>query len=115
MLSATGASSVRDSIPGIEDCATSDDPLDLRHLPAEAAVIGAGYIAVEFASMLARLGSKVAVYMRDRLPLRGFDEMLRASAAEALQACGVELHTGSMPQRIQRCGPGKRTRGNNSR
>ena len=100
VLIATGSAAVRDSIPGIEACATSDDLLDLAALPDRAAVIGGGYIAVEFASMLARLGVKVSVFYRDRLPLRGFDEMLRTAAAAALQAGGVELHPGSTPRRV---------------
>jgi glutathione reductase (NADPH) len=102
VLIATGGVPVRDSIPGIEDCATSDDLLDLRQLPERAAIIGGGYIAVEFASMLARLGVRVGLHYRAALPLRGFDDMLRTAAASALQAGGVELHPGSVPQRIQR-------------
>ena len=104
ILVATGSSPVTDSIPGIETCATSDDLLDLAALPARAAIIGGGYIAVEFASMLARLGVPVSVYFRDRLPLRGFDEMLRTACAAALQAAGVELHPGSVPLRVQHNG-----------
>jgi len=102
VLIATGAAPVRDSIPGIETCATSDDLLDLAALPTTAAVIGAGYVAVEFASMLARLGTKVSLFFRDTLPLRGFDELLRTSAAQSLTAAGVELNPGSVPTRIQR-------------
>ena len=101
ILIATGAAPVRDNIPGIEACATSDDLLDLQALPERAAVIGGGYIAVEFASMLSRLGVKVDIYYRDRLPLRGFDEMLRTAAAAELQAAGIELHPGSAPKRVQ--------------
>ena len=101
---ATGASPVHDSIPGIEVCATSDELLDLNALPERAAVIGGGYIAVEFASMLARLGVAVSQFYRDRLPLRGFDEDLRAAAAAALQAAGIELHPGAAPSRIQCAG-----------
>jgi len=106
VLIATGAAPVRDSIPGIEHCATSDELLDLASMPASCAVIGGGYIAVEFASMLARLGAKVALYFRDRLPLRGFDEMLRTAAAAELHAAGVELHPGSAPTRVARTGDG---------
>jgi glutathione reductase (NADPH) len=102
ILIATGGSPVRDSIPGIEAGAVSDDLLDLLDLPHAAAVIGGGYIAVEFASMLARLGVKVEVFYRDRLPLRGFDESLRSHAAAALQAAGIVLHPNSAPQRVQR-------------
>jgi glutathione reductase (NADPH) len=101
LLLATGSSTVKDSIPGIEHCATSDDLLDLQTLPASLAIIGGGFIAVEFASMLARLGPKVTLYYRDRLPLRGFDEMLRTGAAAALQAAGVELHPGVVPRQVQ--------------
>ena len=102
VLIATGGAPVRDSIPGIEACATSDDLLDLRLLPERAAIVGGGYIAVEFASMLARLGVQVSLFFRDRLPLRGFDELLRTAAASALQAAGVELHPAGAPKRIQR-------------
>ena len=101
-LIATGAAPVRDSIPGIEACATSDDLLDLQALPPSAAIIGGGYIAVEFASMFARLGVQVALFYRDRLPLRGFDEMLRSSAAAELQAAGIELHPGHVPRSVSR-------------
>ncbi len=106
LLIATGAAPVRDSLPGIEHGATSDDLLDLTTLPEHAAVIGGGYIAVEFASILARLGVKVSQFYRDRLPLRGFDEDLRTRAARALQAAGIALHPGEAPQRLQRDGAG---------
>ena len=106
ILVATGAAPVRDSLPGIEHCATSNDLLDLEHLPASAAVIGGGYIAVEFAAILARLGVAVSVFYRDRLPLRGFDEDLRTRTALALQAAGVALHPGRAPSAVRRHGAG---------
>jgi glutathione reductase (NADPH) len=106
VLLATGASPVLDSIAGIEACATSDDLLDLQQLPGRAAVIGAGYIAVEFASMLVRLGVPVDLYFRDRLPLRGFDAMLREAAAAELRAAGVLLHPGAAPLAVRRDGTG---------
>jgi glutathione reductase (NADPH) len=104
VLLATGSSPAATAIPGLEACATSDDLLDLRELPPSAAIIGAGFIAVEFASMLARLGVKVSLYFRGRLPLRGFDEMLRTAALAELQAAGVELHPETLPSRVQAVG-----------
>ncbi|EHR72228.1 pyruvate/2-oxoglutarate dehydrogenase complex, dihydrolipoamide dehydrogenase component [Burkholderiales bacterium JOSHI_001] len=106
VLIATGSSPVTDSIPGIEHCATSDDLLDLQALPERAAVIGGGFIAVEFASMLARLGVTVTLFFRDRAPLRGFDETLRSAAAAALQAAGVSLRAGMVPTQVQRSAAG---------
>jgi glutathione reductase (NADPH) len=104
LLIATGATPVRDSIQGIEHCATSDDLLDLQTLPERAAVIGGGYIGCEFAAILSRLGVAVSLFYRDRLPLRGFDDDLRTRLATALQAGGVDLHPGSAPVRIDRAG-----------
>ncbi len=104
---ATGASPITARIPGLELCATSDDLLDLTELPREAAIVGAGYIGVEFASMLARLGVRVALYFRGRLPLTGFDEMLRGAALAELQAAGVELHAGQVPSRVQAVAGGR--------
>jgi glutathione reductase (NADPH) len=101
ILVATGGSVVRDSIPGIDTCPGSDELLDLTALPERAAIIGGGYIAVEFASMLTRLGVAVHLHYRDSLPLRGFDEMLRTACAAELQAAGITLHPGNIPRRLQ--------------
>jgi glutathione reductase (NADPH) len=101
LLIATGAMPVRDSVAGIGACPTSDDLLDLSALPAHAAIVGGGYIAVEFASMFARLGVKVTLLYRDRLPLRGFDEDLRTRLAAALTRAGVTLRPGQAPLRVQ--------------
>jgi glutathione reductase (NADPH) len=104
LLIATGAAPVRDSIAGIEHCPTSDELLDLHALPKRAAIVGSGYIALEFASILARLGVQVSLFYRARLPLRGFDEDLRTRAAAALQAAGIDLHPGAAPRQVQRVG-----------
>lgn len=106
LLIATGASPVRDSIEGIADCPTSDELLDLRELPADATVIGAGYIALEFASMLARLGVCVRLVHRADLPLRGFDEDVRRRLAAALDQAGIERVSGQGVKAV-RGGPGR--------
>jgi glutathione reductase (NADPH) len=105
---ATGGSPVHDSIPGIETCPTSDDLLDLTALPAGAVLIGGGYIACEFASMLARLGVSVTLLYRDRLPLRGFDDDLRTRAATALADAGIVLRAGEVTTRVEQRGAGWR-------
>lgn len=100
ILIATGGRPVRNAVPGIDACPTSDDLLDLREIPARVGIVGAGYIAVEFASMLARLGAEVHLHYRDVLPLRGFDASLRERLATALQAAGIALHPGQAPTSI---------------
>jgi glutathione reductase (NADPH) len=102
---ATGGSPSHDAIEGLAACATSDDLLDLTALPDRMAVIGGGYIAAEFASIMARLGVQVSLFYRADLPLRGFDEDLRRRLATALQAGGVEL-MGGVPARVSQEGTG---------
>lgn len=101
---ATGGTPTRLPIPGAELGLISDDLFTLKALPKRVAVIGAGYIAVEFASILQGLGAQVDLLYRAPLPLRGFDEDVRAAAAEALAANGIRLNPGVMPTRIDRAG-----------
>jgi len=101
ILIATGGAPARDRVPGIAACPTSDDLLDLTALPPRAAIVGGGYIAVEFASMLARLGTAVTLLYRSTLPLRGFDEDLRQRAAAALAQAGIVLRPGQVPGRVE--------------
>lgn len=105
---ATGGRPVRDALPGLETCPTSDDLLDLTVLPPAAVLLGGGYIACEFASMLARLGVEVTQLFRDRLPLRGFDEDLRTRAAAALADAGVHVRPGSAPRAVEQTPDGWR-------
>ncbi|MEE1652506.1 MULTISPECIES: glutathione-disulfide reductase [Brachymonas] len=104
ILIATGGHPNTDTIPGLEQAMTSNEILDLREVPETLLVVGAGFIAVEFASIMTRLGSQVHLVYRGDLPLRGFDEDLRQRVAQALQAKGVQLHSGHAPQKLERDG-----------
>jgi glutathione reductase (NADPH) len=106
ILLATGAAPMRAAIPGLELAMTSDDVLDLRELPQSLLVIGGGYIAVEFASILAGLGARVTLAYRDRLPLRGFDPDMRVRLAQALSERGIQLACGVALKALERSGAG---------
>ncbi|MBR0650970.1 glutathione-disulfide reductase [Roseomonas terrae] len=97
---ATGGTPHRLDIPGQELAYVSDDLFTLKALPKRALVIGAGYIAVEFATILSGLGSEVELAYRAPQPLRGFDEDIRAAAVEALVAQGMVLSPDVSPVRI---------------
>ncbi len=101
---ATGGKPHRLDIPGAEFGLVSDDLFTLKELPKRAVVLGSGYIAVEFATILQGLGSQVDLVYRAPLPLRGFDEDVRAAAAEALAAQGIRLNSDVTPTRIARMG-----------
>lgn len=63
--------------PGSELTVSSNDVFAMDELPSEIAVMGGGYIAVEFASIFSRLGCKTSLIYRGDQLLRGFDEDVR--------------------------------------
>jgi glutathione reductase (NADPH) len=63
--------------PGSQLTVSSNDVFAMDQLPAEIAVMGGGYIAVEFASIFSRLGCKTSLIYRGDQLLRGFDEDIR--------------------------------------
>ena len=103
ILVATGGAPIfQPVIPGVEYAISSNEIFDLPVFPKRLAVVGAGYIAVEFAAAFARLGASVTqVFRADRI-LRGFDSDLRDKAGAALKSAGVVLKPGVSPQAIAR-------------
>jgi glutathione reductase (NADPH) len=79
---ATGAAPVVPQFPGREHVIVSDDAFLLAELPKRMAIVGGGYIALEFASILHALGVDITMIVRSARLLRGFD----ADLAEHLRA-----------------------------
>ena len=102
VLIATGGRPATSALPGLDAAMSSNELLDLRQLPESLLVVGGGYIAVEFASILAGLGCRVTLAFRDSLPLRGFDADMRQRLADALRARGLTLAGGVGLQRLVR-------------
>ena len=91
LLIATGGRPCLPAIPGVELGETSDGFFARRSLPKRAVLVGAGYIAVELASVLHGLGSEVTLIMRHDHPLRGFDELLGRSLNDEFEKKGLRL------------------------
>ncbi|KAA8548432.1 hypothetical protein F0562_000116 [Nyssa sinensis] len=92
ILIATGSRAQSPDIPGQELGITSDEALSLDELPKRAVILGGGYIAVEFASIWRGMGVTVDLCFRRELPLRGFDDEMRAVVARSLEGRGINLH-----------------------
>jgi len=101
---ATGGTPSRLDIPGAELGCISDDLFTMKELPKRVAILGSGYIAVEFAGLLRGLGAEVDLVYRAPFPLRGFDDDIRAALAEAMTAQGIRLNPDVTPTRITRAG-----------
>ncbi len=108
VLVATGGKPFLPEVPGIEHASISDDLFELEQLPARVAVVGGGYIACEFASILAGLGCAVTQLYRGELFLRGFDADIRAFMAEQMPHNGVRLRFNTDVTAIHRAVDGLR-------
>ena len=104
---ATGGHPTRVAFPGSEHAIISDTAFHLPAMPRRVAVLGSGYIAVEFAGIFAALGAHVDLVYRAPLPLRGFDHDMREAVAEALIAQGITLHPGCTPRSLELDGDAK--------
>ena len=91
ILIATGSTPFFPKIKGIENAISSNEALSLKTLPKEMTVMGAGYIAVEFACIFNSLGVKVNLVYRGDKILRGFDEDIRSFAQEAYIKNGINV------------------------
>ena len=96
VILATG--SVPRTIPGFEVdgrlVMTSDEVLDLEHLPESVAVIGGGPIGCEFASMLSDMGVRVTIL--EVLPriLLGVDKDVADVVVRSFTRRGITIRTG---------------------
>ncbi|QSP93949.1 glutathione-disulfide reductase [Marinobacter salinisoli] len=91
---ATGSWPVVPDIPGKDCILTSNDMFYLPQLPKQAVVWGGGYIAVEFAGILAGLGVETTLIYRGDLFLRGFDDDIRQFTKQEIAKKGVQLRFG---------------------
>lgn len=87
LLVATGGRARRPSREWI----TSDEAFHLAALPSRIAIMGGGYIAIEFAHIFAGLGARVTLIHREPLVLRGFDPEVRQAVTDNLTAHGIEF------------------------
>ena len=102
IMIATGGKPANHAINGLEKCMTSNEILDLDYLPKKLAVLGSGYISLEFASIFKKLGSDVSVFFRSDFPLKGFDLDIRKKIANDLIELGINLHPNSQIQSVEK-------------
>ncbi|KAG8073579.1 hypothetical protein GUJ93_ZPchr0006g45249 [Zizania palustris] len=106
ILIAVGGRPSMPNIPGIEYVIDSDAALDLPSKPEKIAIVGGGYIALEFAGIFNGLKSEVHVFIRQKKVLRGFDEEVRDFIAEQMSLRGITFHTEQSPQAISKSNDG---------
>lgn len=95
ILIAVGGYPVKPTLPGIEHTIDSDQIFHLEQQPQQIAIIGGGYIGVEFAGIMQGLGSQVTLIVRGDKILKGFDDDLRTQVQEGMAHHGIKILTGT--------------------
>ena len=108
ILIAVGGRPHRPEIPGAELAWLSDDLFELERFPERVVVVGAGFIACEFAGILNGLGVQVTQLVRGDHLLRGFDREASEAVRAGMEAEGVEIRFAHSPGAITgQCAPGE--------
>lgn len=107
ILIATGATPTgATETKGHELSIDSNGFFDLEVLPKRVVVQGAGYIALELACVLQRLGASVRMVVRGDNILRGFDDGARAHLLHELKDSGLTFDFGRTISAINQTGDG---------
>jgi glutathione reductase (NADPH) len=100
VLIAAGGVPQRPVLPGAELAWVSDDMFLLEELPQRVVIVGAGFIACEFACILNGLGVAVTQLVRGDHLLRGFDLELAGAVREGMEEAGIEIRFSHSPAAI---------------
>ena len=101
VLIGVGGRPQRPDIQGVELGWVSDDMFLLERFPERMVVVGAGFIACEFAGILSGLGVEVTQLVRREHLLRGFDAELAAVVQEGMAEKGVNVQFSTGPEAIE--------------
>jgi len=91
-------------IPGLEHVISSNEAFHLPELPGRIVIQGGGYIAVEFASIFAGLGSEVTLVYRGQNILRGFDDDVREHLRNEMRNRGITVTCGHTVTGVEKAG-----------
>jgi pyruvate/2-oxoglutarate dehydrogenase complex dihydrolipoamide dehydrogenase (E3) component len=99
----TGTRAVVPPLDGLERIRyyTNSSLLDLTELPEHLAIIGGSYIALEFAQVFRRFGSRVTVIVRGERVLAREDADFAQAVQKILAREGIEFRFGAQPQRVE--------------
>lgn len=86
----------------------SDGFFDIATQPKRVAIVGAGYIAVEFAGMFQALGTETHLFIRHDSFLRTFDPMIQEKVVAEYERQGIHIHRRSAPTKIEDIGGGQK-------
>lgn len=102
LIAVGGYPSPPPDIPGADYGINSDGFFELKTQPQKVALVGAGYIGVEFAGMLNALGSETHFFIRHDNVLRNFDPLIQDTITEHYEHIGVNIHKSSLVSKLEK-------------
>jgi glutathione reductase (NADPH) len=102
LLAVGGHPIIPQNIPGSDYGINSDGFFDIATQPKKVALVGAGYIAVEFAGMFNALGTETHLFIRKDKFLRAFDPMVQDGIVAEYERLGVQIHKRSSQSKIEK-------------
>ena len=91
ILIATGGVCNKQNYSAKDKILTSDDVFHIKQLPKDIVILGAGYIAVEFACIMNSLGIKTTLIYRGERILKSFDHDLTNLLHEEMVKKGIDI------------------------
>ncbi len=101
ILIAVGGDPIKPKVPGVEHVITSREMFQLQQLPKRLAIVGGGYIGVEFSSMMNALGVRVTLMDTNELILEGFDDDIRSAVQAGLSKRDIRVLNKTTAERIE--------------
>lgn len=102
LIATGGHPSLHPALPGHEYCITSDAAFHLEELPKAIAIVGGGYIGVEFANIFHGLGVETTLIYRGKEILGRFDKDLRTALHVEMEAKGIRILCGEIFKSIEK-------------
>jgi glutathione reductase (NADPH) len=102
LLAVGGHPTIPQNIPGAEYGINSDGFFEIEKQPKKVALVGAGYIAVEFAGMFNALGTETHLFIRHEKFLRSFDPMVQDAITAEYERLGVHVHKKSSQSKVEK-------------
>ncbi|KAH3688914.1 hypothetical protein WICPIJ_000087 [Wickerhamomyces pijperi] len=108
ILIATGGKPIAPTIEGAEHILDSDGFFKLDTQPKRVAIVGAGYIGIEFAGFFHGLNTETHLIIRGETVLRKFDESIQHTITDHYVKSGVNVHKTSNVTKVTKLEDGSK-------
>lgn len=108
MIATGGKSVLPTKIPGVEYGLNSDGFFKLEKKPKRVAIVGAGFIGVEFSGVFNALNTETHMIIRRDTVLTKFDEIIQHTITDTYEQNGVHIHKQTEVKKVEKLADGSK-------